>query len=168
MHYEDRITGELFDDEQTRLRLRRQDAEALIARLNVSYQDIADTLDLALEIIGEDLHALYLRADDTVRRLLNQVLFKSLYICDETITEAELAGPFAALRDLRDAIHQLPTTTPYPAPAVVASTLPKNANAPVPSREREHLDVGSISNVLVELVGIEPTTSCMPCKRSPS
>jgi site-specific DNA recombinase len=27
MHYEDRITGELFDDEQTRLRHRRQDAE---------------------------------------------------------------------------------------------------------------------------------------------
>ena len=169
MHYEDRITSELFDDEQTRLRLRRQDAEALITRLNLSYQDIADTLDLALEIIGEDLHDLYLRADDTVRRLLNQALFKSLYVCDETITEAELAGPFAELRALRNTIHGIVSTTPYPAPAnAVASTLPQNAKTPVPWRERGSLDVGSISNVLVELVGIEPTTSAMPWRRSPS
>jgi site-specific DNA recombinase len=167
MHYEDRITGDLFDDEQTRLRRRRQDAEALIARLNLGYQDIADTLDLALEILSEDLHDLYQRADDTIRRLLNQAIFKALYVCDETIANVEMTGPFAALCDFRDAIHQLPSSTPYPAPAIAASTLP-NAKAPIPSRERELLDVGSISNALVELAGIEPATSCMPCKRSPS
>ena len=168
MHYEDRITGELFDDEQNRLRQRRQDAETLIARLNLGYQDIAATLDLALEILGEDLYDLYQRADDTIRRLLNQAIFNALYVCDETITATELTGPFAALCDLRDAIHQLPSTTPYPAPAVIASTLPQDAKAPVPSGERELLDVGSISEVLVELAGIEPATSCMPCRRSPS
>jgi hypothetical protein len=77
MHYEDRISSELFDDEQTRLRQRRQDAEALIARLNVDHDDVTATLDLALEILTEDLHELYQRADDTVRRLLNQALFQS-------------------------------------------------------------------------------------------
>src|SRR5271157_2294376 len=35
MHYEERISGELFDEEQTRIRERRKDAEALIARLSV-------------------------------------------------------------------------------------------------------------------------------------
>jgi hypothetical protein len=159
MHYEDRITGELFDDEQTRLRHRRQDAETLIARLNLSYQDIAATLDLALEILGEDLYDLYQRADDTIRRLLNQAIFNALYVCDETITATELTGPFAALCDLRDAIHRLPSTTPYPAPAVIASTLPQDAKAPVPSEERELLDVGSISEVLVGTGGFEPPTS---------
>jgi Recombinase zinc beta ribbon domain len=74
MHYEDRITDELFDDEQARLRHRRQDAETLIDRLNLSFDDITETLDLALEILSEDLHDLYQRADDTVRRLLNQAL----------------------------------------------------------------------------------------------
>ena len=145
MHYEDRITGDLFDNEQARLRKRRQDADTLIARLNLGYHDIADTLDLALKILSEDLHDLYQRADDTIRRLLNQAIFKALYVCDEIVTDAELTGPFAALRDLRNAIHQLPSTTPYPAPAITASTLPKNAKAPVPNREREHLDLGSIS-----------------------
>jgi hypothetical protein len=133
MHHEDRITGELFDDEQTCLRLRRQDAEALIVRLNLSYQDIADTLDLALEIIGEDLHDLYLRADDTIRRLLNQALFKSLYVCDEIITGAELAGPFAELRDLRNTIHGIVSTTPHPAPATaVPARYPKTPRPPCP------------------------------------
>ena len=44
MHYEDRISGELFDDEQARIRERRKDAEELIARLSVRYEDIAATL----------------------------------------------------------------------------------------------------------------------------
>jgi site-specific DNA recombinase len=159
MHYDDRITGELFDDERTRLQRRRHDAETLIARLSVSHQDIATTLDLALEIVGEDLHDLYQRADDTVRRLLNQALFKALYFGDETVINAELTEPFAALRDLRDAIQSLPTSTPYPAPAVIASTGPKNAKAPVPSREREPLAIGSNNKVLVGAGGFEPPTS---------
>ena len=139
MHYEDRITSELFDDEQARLRHRRQDAETLIARLNLGYQDAADTLNLALEIIGEDLHDLYQRADNNIRRLLNQALFKALYICDEAVATAEMTGPLAAMHDLRDAIHQLPSNTPYSTPASATST-PTNAKAPLPNREWEHLD----------------------------
>ena len=163
MHYADRITGELFDDEQARLRLRRQDAEALIARLNLSYGDIAEALDYALEIVSEDLHDLYLRADDRIRRLINQAIFNALYICDETVTAAELAGPFAELRDFYNALRGIVNATPNPTPAtLVASTLPQDAKTPVPWRERGSLDVGSISNVMVELVGLEPTTSTMP------
>jgi hypothetical protein len=157
MHYEDRISSELFDEEQTRLRHRRQDAEALIARLNVNHDDATATLNLALEILGEDLHDLYQRADDTIRRLLNQALFKALYICDEVVTDDELTGPFAALRDLREAIHRLPgTTTPYPAPAITASTLPQDAKAPAPRGERGLLDVGSTNDILVPPPGVEP------------
>jgi site-specific DNA recombinase len=169
MHYEDRITSELFDDEQARLRLRRQDAEALIARLNLSYGDIAVTLDYALGIVGDDLHELYLRVDDSIRRLINQALFNALFVCDEAITDAELAGPFAELRDLRDAIHGVLRATPNPMPAsVLANTMPPNARAPVPWREREPLDVGSISEVLVELGGLEPPTSWVRSRRSPN
>jgi site-specific DNA recombinase len=85
MHYEDRISGELFDDEQTRIRERRKDSEALIARLSVRHEDVAATLDLALEILCDDLHQLYRRAEDSIRRLINQAIFNALYVCDETI-----------------------------------------------------------------------------------
>lgn len=105
MHYEDRISGELFDDEQARIRERRKDAETLIVRLGVRHEDIAATLDLAPEILSDDLHQFYRRAEDSIRRPINQAIFKALYVCDEAITEAELAEPFAALRTLHDAIR---------------------------------------------------------------
>ena len=169
MHYEDRISGQLFDDEQARLRLQRQDAEALIARLNLRYDDVAATLDVALEILGEDLHDLYLRADNTIRRLINQAIFNALFVCDETITAAELAGPFAELRALHNAIRGIASSTRIPAQAeIIATTGAQHAEAPVPYREREPLDVGSISNVMVEPTGIEPVTSCLQSRRSPS
>jgi hypothetical protein len=133
MHYEDRITNEFFDDEQTRLRHQREDAEALITHLNLSYQDIAETLDLALEIISEDLHDLYQRADDTVRRLLNQAPFNALYICDETITKADLAGPFAELRALHNTLRGTTnaTRTPHQPPPSPARS-PKTPRPPRP------------------------------------
>jgi site-specific DNA recombinase len=170
MHYEDRISGELFDEEQTRLRHRRQDAEDLIARVSLSFDDAIATLDLALEILDDDLHDLYRRGDDTIRRLINQAIFNGLFVCDETITQAELAEPFAALRAFYDAIRGVPSNTPEatPVPAAVAGATPENAKAPVLWEERELFDVGSISDVMVELVGLEPTTSAMPWRRSPS
>jgi site-specific DNA recombinase len=160
MHYEDRISGELFDDEQTRIRERRKDAETLIARLSVRHEDIAATLDLALEIISDDLHQLYRRAEDSIRRLINQAIFKALYVCDEAITEAELAEPFAALRTLHDAIRALPNS---------AGTLagrrqrrqrcPAKTKGPDPYRGREPFRVGSISEHLVRMRGLEPPPS---------
>jgi site-specific DNA recombinase len=157
MHYEDRISGDLFDDEQARLRQRRQDAEALIVRLNLGYDDVAKTLTLALDILGEDLHELYRHANDTIRRLINQAIFKALFVCDETITHAELAEPFAELRALYNAIRGIPA----PSAAVGASATPGNAKAPVLWEEREPFDVGSISDVMVGLVGVEPPTQAL-------
>jgi site-specific DNA recombinase len=158
MHYQDRISGELFDEEQARIRTRRQDAEALIARLSVNYDDVVATLDLALEILGEDLHDLYRRGDDTIRRLINQAIFKALYVCDETITATALAEPFAALRALHNAIHGLPD--PAPAGSVPADdgpeTAPENAKGPQPARGRAPFRVGSNNDILVRPSGLEP------------
>ncbi|HEV3047015.1 MAG TPA: recombinase family protein [Solirubrobacteraceae bacterium] len=161
MHYEDRITGELFDDEQARLRKERQAAEALIERLNLGYQDIQETLDLALEIIGEDLQDLYCRADDTIRRLINQAIFKALYVSDEEITSAELAEPFAQLHALHSAISGVVDTATAEKPVVAAEIQATNTKGSRPNRGREPLDAGSISDVMVEPTGIEPVTSCL-------
>ena len=135
MHYQDRISGELFDDEQTRIRQRRQDAEALIARLSVNYDDVTATLDLALEILGEDLHDLYRRGDDTIRRLINQAIFNALFVCDETISQAQLAEPFAELRALHDAIRGIAQHDAEPIPrAAAAARLPRRRReAPTPA-----------------------------------
>ncbi len=129
----------------------------LLGALSVRHEDIAATLDLALEILSDDLHQLYRSAEDSIRRLINQAIFKALYVCDETITETELAEPFAALRTLHDAIRALPSS---------AGTLagrrqrrqrcPENAEGPAPYRGREPFRVGSISEHLVRPSGLEP------------
>ncbi len=52
--------------------------------------------------------------------------------------------------------------------------VPKGIRTPVTTvkgscpRPLDDGDLGSNSIVLVEISGIEPLTSCMPCKRSPS
>jgi site-specific DNA recombinase len=157
MHYEDRISGELFDDEQARIHERRKDAEQMITRLSVRHEDIAATLDLALEILCEDLHQLYRRADDQIRRLINQAIFKALYVCDETITSAELAEPFAALRTLHSTIRALPSSAARPEERRQRrQRCPSKAEGPDPYRDRDLFRVGSISEHLVRMRGLEP------------
>ncbi|HEX7290052.1 MAG TPA: hypothetical protein VF250_02890 [Conexibacter sp.] len=147
MHYEDRITDELFDEEQDRLRAQRLDAEHLIARLSVTHDDIGATLDLALEIIGENLPGLYRRADDTIRRLVNQAIFAALYVRDEDITRAELAEPFAAVRCMWEQIRALDTRRVREMAGVSAD--PENAETPVPWGTEVSV-ASSISEKMVE------------------
>jgi site-specific DNA recombinase len=161
MHYEDRITDALFDEEQKRIRRERRAAETLIERLNLGYQDIETTLDLALEIIGEDLHTLYQGADDTIRRLLNQAIFKALYVSDEEITRTELAEPFAQLHVLHGVVDGATVKKP-------SAGDKRTTKGPRPDRGQEPLVIGSISNVMVELAGLEPATFWLPARRSPN
>jgi hypothetical protein len=80
---------------------------------------------------------------------MNQAIFKALYVCDETITTTELARPFTEIRELRNAIHGIASTTQSTELAGALAHSPRNAKAPVLWEEREPLDLGSISNVLV-------------------
>ena len=154
MHYDERISNELFDEEQARIRERRKDAEGLIARLSVRHEDIVATLDLALEILYEDLPELYRRADDQIRRLINQAIFNALYVCDETISDAEFAEPFAALRALHAAIRALPSSNRKADQR--RQNCPANAKGPNPYRDRDLSRVGSITEHLVRPSGLEP------------
>jgi site-specific DNA recombinase len=157
MHYEDRISGELFDEEQTRIGERRKDAEGLITRLSVRHEDIVAILDLALEILCDDLHQLYCRGDDSIRRLINQAIFEALYVCDETITNAELAEPFAVLRALHDDIRTLPSSAESQADRCQRRLRgPAKAEGPDPYRGREPFRIGSINKHLVRAKGLEP------------
>jgi hypothetical protein len=88
-----------------------------------------------------------------IRRLINQAIFKALYVCDETITDAELAEPFASLRTLRDTIRALPGGAGSPAGRRQRrQRCPAKAEGPDPYRDRDPFRVGSISEHLVRLV----------------
>ena len=151
MHYQERISDELFDEEQARLRRERLDADSLIARLDVRHEDIAATLELALDILGRDLQDLYAGADDATRRLMNQSLFAALYVCDEEVVGEELAEPFARVRALSDALA-------VGASVRTAATVPVMTKAASPGEGVAALVIGSISEEMVGRLGLEPRT----------
>jgi len=155
MHYENRVSDELFDEEQAQLRQERKEAETLIGRLSINYQDAITTLDAALIILDEDLHELYRRAGDTVRRLINQAIFKALYILDQEVASAEYAEPFARLRTIQSRICDAPISKPQ-------------RRVLAPTRGQALFRFGSISTDLVRSSGLEPPRAAKPTRPSTS
>ena len=161
-HYQDDISDELFHEEADRIKQERKDAKAIMARLTIRHEDLVAGLTLALKLASSDLHDLYLRATPPIRRLMNQAIFQTIWVWDEDHIRTELASPFKELVAISQA-----TAAASPAGSELTATI-ENDQAPDTWSVSKDLVVGSISNVMVELVGLEPTTSCMPCRRSPS
>jgi site-specific DNA recombinase len=169
-HYEDRISPQLYDEEQARIAREREAATDIIARLSVQFGDLEQTLELALKLT-DDIQAAYARSTPTVRRLFNQALFEGIDISDEDVASATLATPFADL--LADDLLDEPVTTeeqPSEAPpgwpddgrrVPVGAGLwgrPADDEGPDPWRPGPFA-VGSINRRMVGAAGFEPATS---------
>ena len=88
------------------------------------------------------IQAANLKADPIERRLLNQAFFEYLEIDNEEIADQELAAPFAQIAPIGTA----------------------RARTPDHPRKVE----GSYVQHLMELAGLEPATSWVRSRRSPS
>lgn len=139
--YEDRISENLYNEEQRRIAVERESAEAILSRLTVQFSDIEETLDLALGLV-DDIQAAYLQASPTVRRLFNQAIFEWIKVSKEEVSDAALAKPF---RDLlsADLVDDL------------APVEEKTADQP----DQDDLVAGSIRREVVGAAGFEPATS---------
>jgi site-specific DNA recombinase len=98
-HYADQISGELFAEEQARVRRERAEANTRIDGLSTEYDQVVKALDLALALT-DDIQRAYCQAGPQERRLLNQGLFERLEIDSEEVVGAQLAEPFAQLQTL--------------------------------------------------------------------
>jgi site-specific DNA recombinase len=162
--YRNEISDELFTEESDRIKCHRKDAEAIIARLSIEHDDVESALDLVLDIFARDVHDLYLRANPTQRRFLNQAIFKTIWVSREDIERSELTQPFDEIRVIaqaREIVQNAPTSRQEGRQA-------RNGKAPAPSKGTGALARGSITANMVELVGLEPTTFALPARRSPS
>ncbi len=155
-HYQDDISEELFSEEAARIRQERKDAEAIMARLTIRHEDLVAGLTLALKLASSDLHDLYLRATPPIRRLMNQAIFETIWVWDEDHIRAELVSPFKQLAAISQA-----TAAASPAGSELTALI-EDDQALDACWTSEDLVVGSISDVMVELVGLEPTTSTVP------
>jgi site-specific DNA recombinase len=161
-HYQERISEALFEDELARIRKERAGAERTIDKLQTNYEQLLANLDMALKLAA-DMGRAYALAGPTVKRLLNQAFFKQLRIREEDVAEAVLNEPYSQLLAI-DLIEELDVAEQY-----WEQTFGPHSDQRVPAEVFEKhrtpdlaLVRGSISDVMVELVGLEPTTSTVP------
>jgi site-specific DNA recombinase len=146
-HYQDRISDALYNEEQHRIAREREAAEAIVERLSVQFDDIEETLELALSLT-DDVQAAYLKASPTVRRLFNQAIFERIEVRDEDVAGVTLAEPF---RDLL-------ATDPFDEAGEPAHAAPQNDQTPGRMAQGS-LVAGSITGEVVGTAGFEPATS---------
>jgi site-specific DNA recombinase len=173
-YYAERVSQRLYDKEQERHTRERIAAEKMIGKLTIDREKLLAALDIALSLT-KDIQAAYRQADPTQRRLFNQAFFERLEIDGVEISGHKLTAPFMQLL-ANDLIEDaLPDATPEAdEPAHTPDTRVLAGVGAGPQKGRNAI-TGDLSKVagyhvapMVELAGIEPATSCMPCRRSPS
>lgn len=149
-YYADNLSAELFAEEQRRLQREREQTEAITRRLEVDFEDIERTLDLALALV-DDIDRAYRVAPDDVRRLLNQAIFERIDVLDDPFEQvrmtSELREPFASLAQGWDVV---PTPTGG-----------RNGKGPDPVGSRPFAR-GSSKEQMVGETGFEPATARPP------
>ena len=166
-HYTDEISKELYSEEAERIKRERSSAQTIVDRLQVSYDELQLFLAMALRLATSSLHDLYLRAKPHVRRLMNQSIFEVIWAEpdeDRQVTvRSKLATPFAELAAIQAIVEKIDRTARETddealEPVLAAVGAPESAKVPDFSGTLGNLAAGSISEVMVGRVGIEPTT----------
>lgn len=113
-HYAGAVPLEMMKVEMDRLTRDLTEAQQAIADASGNVTNLEETLNLALEM-AKDCANQYLVANPRIRRLINQGLFKKLYINEDgTVERFEMTEPFATLLDpelLEDLASTEPTTS---------------------------------------------------------
>lgn len=109
-----------MNEELAQLQREREGAEQVIERLGIKFEDMQDTLEVGLGILSEGLQDAYLRATPMIRRLINQAIWKRMWIDDEGRLHAERADGFAEILALAD--RRAPGAAPQPAYADEAAS----------------------------------------------
>ena len=144
-HLAGAVPIDLLQEEQNRISTELANAGALMANAEVHWEYLEKNLDRALAF-ASNLGDAYAMASPQVRRNLNQSMFEEIAIeVDGSIVHAPMQQPFAAFHDegFRGWILDGAKTNPGPL-----------------------LDRGSNEALLVEVMGLEPTTSCLQSRCS--
>lgn len=159
MSYDGLVSNEVLATEQQRLESEKNQAQRLLEAAELHASDIESALDGALAKTKTP-HATYLASTPLERRLLNQTFFKRILVGESgTIESAELTTVYAALATWEPSLGKPRHLKAVPSPAKG-----DNKKNPDPVSRGQ----GSHNDVLVELVGLEPTTFWLPARRSPS
>jgi site-specific DNA recombinase len=160
LSYKGLVSDDVLAREQERLEAEQQQAKHLLDKAHLQIQDIDANLEDALAKTTTP-HATYKASNPLERRLLNQTLFKRILIGEDSeVLGTSLTPVYAALA----AWHE-PFGQPRGARKPCKSTVPgAESTSPDPFSRGQGLHFDS----MVELGGLEPPTSWVRSRRSPS
>ena len=158
LHYDDKLPADLFGTEIDRIEEALRGVEHQARQLDEPFEGtILDLIDL--EALLHNLGQLYRSCDPQKRRQINQALYEKLLVGHEGVCGSQ---PTALLRG----IIQLPTVTAEDeAPSFTQQLRDEAAKRAHQGQKRKNPDhsdgQGSNYALVVELMGIEPTTPCL-------
>jgi site-specific DNA recombinase len=133
----------------------KEECDRIEVGLEVGVALLVDAIALLQD--GEEL---YRQCGDGQRQLINQALFKKLYVRDNEIAAAEFNEPFDELISARDSLsHSSGAQDDY---RVTVQTC-GNKSARL---EAALVGGGSSKALMVEMMGLEPTTPCLQSRCS--
>lgn len=97
-HYDDAIPMDLLRREQRRIVDERSQAEKVLAATTLRYEVIEKQIDIAIGRLA-DCGTAYERGTQRIRRELNHVLFRKLYIDDEGVAGVDLTELYTVILD---------------------------------------------------------------------
>src|SRR6266536_1777083 len=135
-----------------------------LSQLEAASTDIEATLNEALDLV-RDCATAYEEADPALRREWNQTFFERIEVHVDEVTSATLRPPFDTLLDpqviglYQRAKSTRPPQKRHTAPLVVGS---RSGESDKPA----FVGAGLSKSLLVELMGLEPTTPCLQSRCS--
>ncbi len=159
----DAISIDVLKDERERIDKERQDADRVIARAGIRYQDLRHTIEQAIDL-SQNWHSSYTTAPPRIRKQLNLNFFEKIIVHADTDCAYELSEAFQALADAAEAMtHPDDTQTEQTSYHRSATHDRDRNNKEDPSRRNmpadwgpTFFDEGSSKNLLVREGGLEP------------
>ncbi len=152
-HYNDAIPLDLLRSEQAQLNKALLSVEHRIKAHNTQHDSILSSLKKALDLI-ENCGELYIQADDYLKRIINQAIFKRLLVETDGSVSAELAEPFKSLVEPVEGAIITYNRARRENPSGVADFLQKLSN-----HIQYFFGYGLNKTLLVGLQGLEPRTN---------
>ncbi|MBA3809148.1 MAG: hypothetical protein H0X28_12285 [Solirubrobacterales bacterium] len=112
LYYDDRVTADVFDRQQDKLKDERRAAKRLQDTATTELEDIQQALDLALSRVNKP-YEVYAEGTELERRMMNRAIFAHIKIGDDAeITGATLTPVYAALSAWQPGLGQPAASQP--------------------------------------------------------
>ena len=163
-HYNDAIPLDLLKSEQQKIAKQLAAIDHQIKAYDYTFTTVIERLGDAIDLI-ENCGRTYRMANDNMKKMMNQAIFKRLLIGSDGKVTAEFAEPFTMLVEpMKDEVAQYNSVNN----AEAREHLLTSFLSSIPNRLSNFFGKGWSKNFLVEHTGLEPVASTLPVWRAPS